>query len=519
MVTPGQNEISSDDMTIQDINSEYLGIPRYLLMENAGSQIATFCAELMTKNNPKIAIFCGTGGNGGDGFVAARHLPESFKVDVYLVGTASKIKSKPAFKNYLSLVKLRSYEIKEIHDSTDVQKIDFNSYDLIIDGLLGTGLRSNTIRQPLATIIESINGNFTGEKPIVSIDIPSGLKNDGLPASTIIKATHTVALHKAKVGTYKHGGQITVVPIGIPKESSMYTGPGLFTFYPKRKNSSHKGQNGKILILGGSNHYHGSVVLAGKAAFSLNIDLVYMVAPEKISSVLRNSDYRFIIKPYPGDYLTSDIVEEIIKTMINDVDAVLVGPGLGTAKETMEAVKLLLKEIPSKMPLIIDADGLKACKGEKLPKDTIVTPHEGEFTILTGKKLDRDQEELKKVQGIQKAIASYDPNTTWVVKGPIDIIVRGEKKIFNNTGTPSMTTGGTGDILAGLITAIRSVVQDSFYAAAIGAFLIGKAGEMADQEIFTLQGLLDAIPMVVKEVDKFIQEDENEKLTKITKRD
>ena len=244
-----------------------------------------------------------------------------------------------------------------------------------------------------------------------------------------------------------------------------------------------------------------------------------MVAPEKISSVLRNSDYRFIIKPYPGDYLTSDIVEEIIKTMINDVDAVLVGPGLGTAKETMEAVKLLLKEIPSKMPLIIDADGLKACKGEKLPKDTIVTPHEGEFTILTGKKLDRDQEELKKVQGIQKAIASYDPNTTWVVKGPIDIIVRGEKKIFNNTGTPSMTTGGTGDILAGLITAIRSVVQDSFYAAAIGAFLIGKAGEMADQEIFTLQGLLDAIPMVVKEVDKFIQEDENEKLTKITKRD
>ena len=509
MSSHNQNEISSEDMAIQDVNSEYLGIPRYLLMENAGSQIASYCRSLITKKNAKIAIFCGTGGNGGDGFVAARHLHDSYQIDVFISGSATKIKSKPAQKNFSALKTLKSIKITEITDSEDVQQISFDSYDLILDGLLGTGLEHSTIRQPLKAILESINSHVSEKRLVVSIDIPSGLKKDGLPASIIIKPTHTVALHKPKLGTYEYGGKVHIAPIGIPLESAVYTGPGLFTLYPKRKESSHKGQNGKILIIGASNNYHGSAILAGKAAFSLNIDLVYMVAPEKVVPVLRNHDYRFIIKPYQGDYLTPAIIDPLVKPMIQDVDVVLIGPGLGTASETMTAIKMLFKEIPPDKTLVIDADGLKACKGEKLPADTIVTPHAGEFTILTGKKLDPKSPIDARVKDIEEAIKQYNENVTWVVKGPVDVIMRNNQKILNYTGTPSMTTGGTGDTLAGLITAIRSVVKDSFLAGAMGTFLLGKAGEFADKGIFTLQTLLDNIPIVLNEIQKFITEEDS----------
>ncbi len=507
-----QNEISSEEMMIQDINSEYLGIPRYLLMENAGTQIATYCKQVITKKDAKIAIVCGTGGNGGDGFVTARHLHDSFKVDVFVTGPSTKIKSKPALRNYNALKFLKNISIRHISDSEDIQALDFSSYDCIIDGLLGTGLRSQTIKQPIRSLIEAINKVGSDQKPIIAIDIPSGLKKDGKPASTIVKATHTVSLHEPKIGTFAYGGKVTVVQIGIPPESKLFTGPGLFSLYPKRKVTSHKGQNGKILIIGGSSAYHGSPILAGKAAFALNIDLVYMIAPEKIVPVLSNHDYRFIIRSYPEEDFSPEVVDTLVKPMIEDVDAILIGPGLGTAEETMKAIKMVFKLIPPSKTLIIDADGLKACKGETLPGDTIVTPHAGEFTILTGKKLDPVSDSTKRIQDIKQAIAGYASGMTWVVKGPTDIIVQGEKVILNHEGTPSMTTGGTGDILAGLITAVRSIVKDSYYAAAIGTFLIGKAGEFADKGVFTLQSLLDSIPIVLQEVDKFIQEDENQKL-------
>lgn len=515
MVNTTQNEITSDEMTIQDINSEYLGIPRYLLMENAGTQIATFCKTLITKKNAKIAILCGTGGNGGDGFVAARHLHDKFQVTVYLTGSPMKIKSKPALKNYTALRLLQNIPIIPIQDSEDVKKIDFESYDAILDGVLGTGLHSNAIRQPLKALIEKINVYATSQKPVIAIDIPSGLKKDGTSATPIVKASHTVSLHAPKLGTYKYGGKVELVSIGIPPESTLHTGPGLFSLYPKRGNSSHKGQNGKILIIGGSNNYHGSPILAGKAAFALNIDLVYMIAPEKIVPVIQNHDYRFIIRSYPENYLTPRVVEDVVKPMLEMVDTVLLGPGIGIAKETMEAVKMVFKVMPDDKTLIIDADALKACKGERLPKDTILTPHRGEFAILTGKKVTEKATVQEKRQEIEQAIKSYQAGITWVAKGPVDIIVRNNKALFNYEGTPSMTTGGTGDILAGLITAVRSVVKDSFYAAGIGTFLIGKAGEMADEGVFSLQSLLDDIPKVIQEVENFIQEEENN-LRKLT---
>lgn len=510
MTSQNQNEISSEEMAIQDVNSEYLGIPRYLLMENAGSQIASYCSTLLTKKDAKIAIFCGTGGNGGDGFVAARHLHSSFSVEVFITGNEMKIKSKPALKNFLSLKKLPSIKVTKINDSEEVKTIDLTKFDLIIDGLLGTGLKSNTIRQPLKGLIQAINSRTNTETLVVAIDVPSGLKKDGTLAEDYVKATHTLALHQAKTGTFKKGGEVVVKPIGIPPESSLYTGPGLFTLYPHRSNNSHKGQNGKILIIGGSNTYHGSLVLAGKAAFSLNIDLVFMITPEKISTVIRSHDYRFIVKTYTQDYLTPQVIKELALPMLPEVDAILIGPGLGHAEDTLQAVKLFLKSIPDDKSLIIDADALKACKGEELPKDTIVTPHAGEFAILTGEKFTGKESLDEKRAKIKKATAQYKQPICWVVKGPVDIIKQQSKELLNFAGTPAMTTGGTGDILAGLVTAMRSQVKNSFYAATMACFLIGKAGEFAEKDKFTLETLLENIPVVIKEITNFINEQDNQ---------
>jgi NAD(P)H-hydrate epimerase len=504
-----ENEITTEKMVIQDINSEYLGIPRYLLMENAGAQIANFCRTLITNQNTKIAIFCGIGGNGGDGFVAARHLHNFSSVHVYLNGSQTKIKSKSALKNYLALKNIPKIKIQEIQQLDDIKKISIESFDFIIDGILGTGLRQDKIREPIKTIIELINTFNDLKKPIISIDIPSGLKNDGKQADTIVKPTYTVALHRPKIGTYFYGGTIHIAPIGIPPESEHYTGPGLFTLYPKRNKNSHKGQNGKILIIGGSKDYHGSPILAGKAAFALNIDLVYLIVPEKIASVIRSSDWRFIVKTYPEEFLSRQHIQELIEPMINQVDAILIGPGLGTENETFLAVKFLFKLIPPDKPVIIDADALKTCKNEILPKDTILTPHAGEFTILTNKKIPIENDANTKLSFIQKAIQEYDPSVTWVVKGPTDIIVSNNQHYFNTTGTPAMTTGGTGDILAGLITAIRTVVKNSLNASAMATFLIGKAGEKAEKEIFSIEKLIDHIPRVLLEIDKFIDEEIN----------
>lgn len=513
MSSRNQNEISSEEMAIQDVNSEYLGIPRYLLMENAGSQVANFCSNLQTKKNASIAVFCGTGGNGGDGFVASRHLHPNYKVEVIIIGDEEKIKSKPALKNFKALKKLHSIKITKINDSEDIKTLDLSKYDLIIDGLLGTGLKSNTIRQPVKGLIQAINSRSNTTTPVVAIDVPSGLNKDGSLALDSIKATHTVALHQAKTGTIENGGEVVIRPIGIPPESVLYTGPGLFTLYTQRAVQSHKGQNGKILIIGGSNTYHGSLVLAGKAAFSINIDLVFMITPEKIASVVRSHDYRFIVKTYSQDYLTPQVIEELVKPMLLEVDSILIGPGLGHEEETLLAVKTLLKEIPDDKTLIIDADALKACKGEILPKNTILTPHAGEFTILTGKKFTGKESLYEKRQIIRKATEKYKEPITWVVKGPVDIIKQETKEILNFTGTPAMTTGGTGDILAGLVTAMQSQVNNSFYASAMATFIIGKAGEFAEKEEFTLEKLLVKIPIVMKEIRKFIDEDENQKLT------
>ncbi|MHA2362347.1 MAG: NAD(P)H-hydrate dehydratase [Candidatus Hodarchaeales archaeon] len=513
-MTVNKDEITTETMTILDINSEYFGISRFLLMENAGAQISRFVEDEIKKfssiSAPRIAIFCGTGGNGGDGFVAARHLHANYDVDVFYCGPEGRIQSKSALKNIKSLKKLPRLSLFEIRYVNDLKSININSYSCIIDGLLGTGLRHSKLREPIKSIIALINkANNKKTTFTVSIDVPSGLKRDGNQAELIVKADYTIALHKPKLGSFNYGNQVKIMPIGIPPEASEYCGPGLFTLFPTRSLNSHKGQNGKILIIGGSREYHGAPVLAAKAALALTTDLVTLFVPKIIDVPVRSLDPAYIVNSYEGDFFNEESIS-MLEPLLPKVDTVLLGPGIGQEIATKKAIQILLKKWDSKFPkLVIDAEALKALKGVTIPSHTILTPHAGEFSLITESEILATNNLDDRLEQIKNGIKDYPSEITWLVKGPIDIIVQDEKYRFNKTGIPVMTMGGTGDVLAGVTTALLSRVIDSFDTASMAAFITGIAGKLVQEKQFSVQKLINYLPIALHEIRQFNKEETN----------
>ncbi len=250
----------------------------------------------------------------------------------------------------------------------------------------------------------------------------------------------------------------------------------------------HKGENGKLLIIGGSNEYVGCLALAGLAALRTGIDLVYVAAPEKVAWTLNAYSPDLITIKLPGDTLSVEHVDTI-KDYADKSDAILIGTGAGQSQKT----KRLMAEIATwKKPKVIDADALKAVDLHNT-KNAILTPHAQEFRLLTG--LEPNQENLLK---------SARPNRVIVLKGSIDLISDGTKVYKNDTGNAGMTVGGTGDILAGTIGGLLATGYDLLDAAIVGTKMSGLSGDMA----FTERGysllasdVLSYIPTAVKKLN------------------
>lgn len=482
--------IENREVYVLDINTEYLGIPASTLMENAGRGVAEFIKKRYPSID-KILFLCGTGNNGGDGFVAARYLMDEFKINLFLLGDIHSIKSSIARRNYY---KLQGKNIA-LYDKKSIDKIDFliQQNDLIVDALLGVGVKGS-LREPYAMLVSKINQSG---KPIVSIDIPTGFATE-----TAVKPDYTVTFHDIKEGmTSKNCGVIKIVDIGIPKEAYEYIGPGdLIVYYPRPSLKSHKGENGKLLIIGGG-PYSGAPSLSALAALRTGVDLVYIASPKKVSSIIASYSPNLIIKPLLSEeYITSKDIE-VIRNYIKLVDAVIVGPGAGRAEETLDALTNIVRDIVDiDKPLVIDADAIKAV-GRKLSiienSKTVITPHIGEFTQLTGIKLSEDIDERKKVitnWASKLGVSIY-------LKGHIDILSNGRITRYNRIHNVSMTVGGTGDVLAGIIGALLSKGLKPIYAMRAAAFLNGEAGNNVFQE--KSYGLLptdiiEEIPNVLK---------------------
>ena len=503
----GYDLITTKEMRVLELNAEYFGVSRLQLMENAGRNVAVEVASRFKPQEARIAVFCGLGGNGGDGFVAARHLLcLGFKVEVILAGKPSNITSEEAKKNWQALESLGdSITVKEVYDSSLVPDVEA---DVVIDALLGIGVKGR-LRPPILQIVKAIN---EAEAFRVAVDVPTGIDSDtGEVLGEAVRADLTVTFHKAKPGLLKakeYVGDLVVRHIGLPKEIERYAGPGdVYAVVKPRPPESHKGDFGRLLVIGGSAVYFGAPALVASAALRTGVDLAYIAAPEKTAQAISTMSPSLITFKLEGDHLNRLNIP-VIRRCLEKATAVVVGPGLGLHKETEEALKEVLRIVEEKgIPVLLDADGLKAYAAYKAKagSPTVITPHMGEYRMIFGS----PPKGLRELALHVKRQAS-EMNLTILLKGMVDVISDGVNMKLNFTGNPGMTVGGTGDILTGIVAAFLTQEAEPFKAASAAAFINGAAGDLVASRIgyhMTATDLLDAIPEIIEmcrqgEVDK-----------------
>ncbi len=476
--------VSSEQMGILDKNAQYWGVPAYLLMECAGLGVLKAIKQKTKLMGAKVAVFCGLGNNGGDGFVIARHLAaEGAEVEIYLLGPPERIRTEESRKNWAILQNLKSVKSIVIADSKDLGKMQakLKEKTILVDAMLGTGVKG-TLKEPYATAIILFN-KLTGFK--IAVDLPSGMDpNTGEVSDNVVQADLCVTFHRAKTGL-KAGTQyikeLVVSEIGIPPEASLYVGPGdVEVTILRRDKFTHKGMNGKLLVIGGSKDYSGAPSLAALGAQTLGVDLVRVAAPEVVASTIRGYSPTLMVTPLPGQILVPSHVPTL-QSLIEWADAVVLGPGTGNADDTRVANQTLIEIlVKTKKPAVIDADALKHANGRFSPAtggNIVLTPHAGEFLALTGVELPPPPDLVKRKDLVSIQAASL--GCVILLKGPTDIIASPAKTKFNATGVPPMSVGGTGDVLSGIVGALLSQKVDAFRAACVGAFLNGKFGEEA----------------------------------------
>jgi len=497
-VMDGYDLITTKEMRVLELNAEYFGVSRLQLMENAGRNVAVEVASRFKPQEARITVFCGLGGNGGDGFVAARHLLcLGFKVEVILAGRPSNITSEEAKKNWQALESLGdSITVKEVYDSSLVPEVEA---EVVIDALLGIGVKGR-LRPPILQIVKAIN---EAEAFRVAVDVPTGIDSDtGEVLGEAVRADLTVTFHKAKPGLLKakeYVGDLVVRHIGLPEEIERYAGPGdVYAVVKPRPPESHKGDFGRLLVIGGSAVYFGAPALVASAALRTGVDLAYIAAPEKTAQAISTMSPNLITFKLEGDHLNRLNIP-VIRRCLEKATAVVVGPGLGLHKETEEALKEVLRIVEERgIPVLLDADGLKAFANFKrrLRVPLVLTPHAGEYKILTGDTLPGKLKD--RIEMVRRA--AQELNAVILLKSNVDVISDGVRVKLNFTGNPGMTVGGTGDVLSGIVGAFLAQGADPFNAAVAGAFINGAAGDFVKAEKgyhMLPTDLLEWIPRVI----------------------
>jgi NAD(P)H-hydrate epimerase len=494
-----ENFITSREMRALELNSEYFGVSRLQLMENAGRNVALEIASRFKPEKP-IAVFCGLGGNGGDGFVAARHLSAmGFKVTVILAGKAKDITDKAALENWKALQFLRdSISIHEVYDSSLIPEVNA---EIVIDALLGIGAKGR-LKPPISQLVQKIN-HMNAFK--VAVDVPTGVDADtGEVLGEAVKANLTITFHRTKIGLERakeYVGELIVKDIGLPTEFENFAGPGDVLLVTKpRPSEAHKGDFGRLLVIGGSETFSGAPAFVALAALRTGVDLAYVAAPEKTAYAISSISPDLITVKLEGTHLNMGNIPAL-KSYIEIASAVVLGPGLGLHVETREAVKAVVEAVESAgKPLLLDADGLKAFAEfkRKLNVPLVLSPHAGEYAILTGKRLPENLKE--KAFEVQKTAAEL--GAIILLKGRVDVISDGKRLKLNFTGNSGMTVGGTGDVLSGIVGAFLAQEANPFEAAVAGAFVNGAAGDFVFEEKgyhMVSTDLLQWIPQVLND--------------------
>ncbi len=481
--------ITSARMAAIDANCEYLGIKKLQLMENAGAAVANAVKKRAASG--KVVIIAGRGNNGGDAFVAARHLI-GYDTTVILLGRKEDIKTPEALHNWNELEKT-SINLVQVTDTAMLDPHIIKKASVIIDGIFGTGIRGK-LKEPESTAIDLINGSNAF---VIAVDVPSGFDPDGGKFEKSVKANMTLTFHKIKTGMTKKGadkytGDVLVIDIGVPGEAEFFVGPGDIQPFLTRPASIHKGDAGRVLVIGGG-AYTGAPALAALAALRAGADIVTIAAPKSVSDIIASFSPNLIVRSLSGNRLVLEDVPLILE-LIKKHDVVVMGMGLGTEGATLEAIKII---VPMCEKAVIDADALIPEVVLTGHKDIIVTPHAGEMKRLSG--ADVPEDEKKKLAFVRNF--AKDNKITVLLKGKMDIISDGMEFRANRTGNAGMTVGGTGDVLAGLTGALFAK-HDAFPAACAAAFINGAAGDFAFEEFgygLLATDVIDRIPRVMKQ--------------------
>lgn len=432
--------ISPLDSRILDRNSESLGISVESLMDNAGRELAK---AVDTYAEGRILFVCGSGNNGGDGYAASEYLTKDADYCYF-----REPKSELCVKKSKDLLIFRY--------SPELLK----EYDTIVDCVLGTGTEGG-LREPYREYIDHLNSLH---KKIISCDVPTGF---GSGRNVI--ADVTVTFHDMKDGmNEKDCGKIVVCDIGIPKDAELIVNKGDFLRYPIPESNSHKGQNGRLVIVGGG-PYVGAPACSGMAAIRTGADLVTILTPKRSFLPIASMSASYIVKELSSEHLCMEDVQTIMDAC-DSADSILIGPGIGRHPESVEAVRAIVQAIG--IPIVIDADGISNIAEWVSPREGMVfTPHGKELARLIGK-----------VDPTDEDVQSFCNGAVILRKGETDRIYDGKRLRQNRTGCAGMTVGGTGDVLAGIVAGLLSKGMSTFDAACLGAHICGLAGEMAFEE-------------------------------------
>src|SRR4051794_19514085 len=481
----------ADRQTVDDV-----GLPSIVLMENAGRQaVAAMEAAFEDLATSRVGVLCGRGNNGGDGFVVARTLAQrGIEAIVFLLGSVSDVRG-DARTNLeilgrvgVTVVEITNAQEWELHFS------EISECDLIVDAIVGTGFHG-----PLSGLLETVVADVNGlGVPVVAIDLPTGVSADSHEIEgEAIEASMTVTLAAPKIPLVLppadlHGGDLVIADIGIPLPIldevegpfiELLTRERMRELVPARAADSHKGDFGRVLIVAGSLGRSGAAHLAAIGGLRSGAGLVTIATPRSCLPIVAAMAPEYMTEPLEEtasgtiDYAALDHVLDI------KADVIAVGPGLGQSPGTAAFVLGLLER--AGVPLVLDADALNAFAGEpdrlvgRDGVDVIITPHPGEMARLLNTSVEAVQR--NRLQHATEFAASHRLHV--ILKGHRTVIAGPDNRAFINlTGNSGMATGGTGDLLTGMVAAWFAQLLDAEAACRLAVYLHGSAGDLAEAD-------------------------------------
>ncbi len=515
--------VTAEESRQFDQIAERAGLPSLVLMENAALRLAEVLQQHFEFDPPKrIVIVAGRGNNGGDGMALARHLHNiGFQVQVFLLGEPENLKGDAAI-NYRAAVNF-GVPVQPITTAEALAQLrePLQRADLVVDAFLGTGI-SCEVLGIYADAIAFIN-EFAPR--VLSVDVPSGINSDtGEVCGNAVRASATVTLGAVKVGLVlfpaaEYVGDLFVGSLGIPNELFCQLGVRRFVttqelvprVLPSRHPNTHKGDYGRVLIVGGAPGMSGATILAGKAALRCGAGLAQIALPQSLNLAVEAAATEVMSYPLPETEAGTIAPEalSVLAPRLDWADVIAIGCGISRHERTQAFVRQLVAQVDK--PVVVDADGVVALSGQqgllrRRSALTVLTPHPGEMAALLQTNITTVQKDR-----IGTALrAAQECNAVVALKGARTVIAASDGTVFVNlTGNAGMASGGSGDVLTGMVAALlaqvlcRSLVVSPVEVVAAAVFLHGLAGDIASWEkgetALIAGDLLEHLPRAINE--------------------